>query len=251
MYLLEEEDANCIPFERSLHDVLAARDILLQFFPLELVYIILDLAHYWVHMKSVRAQHTDVAADFSATNNVSLCYLLTSPMLQGCTHEGETIRLRIASVKFTTFSHDQGWCSDESLRGTYAGYSWFEAAILRSSQAPNTVPWIALAEDVPVGLDERFFYDPKLEVRGEGAAHDQRRWAVQRNLCADREFREHVINWNAGAVASVSDKGAGDGEGFVGQLRSGDRISVIVRAVFPGWSNVVERVEVSVSYRLV
>ncbi|KAJ7677711.1 hypothetical protein DFH06DRAFT_1166985, partial [Mycena polygramma] len=45
----EDEGGNFPPFERSLDNLLATRNILLQFFPPELVYIILDLAEYWVH----------------------------------------------------------------------------------------------------------------------------------------------------------------------------------------------------------
>ncbi|KAJ7677709.1 hypothetical protein DFH06DRAFT_1465622 [Mycena polygramma] len=202
-----------------------------------------------LQQESIRAQHANVAAARATNNNASLCYLLTPPILDGCTHKEEEIHLRIARVEFKTYSHDQGWCSEEGLRGTYAGHSWFEAAIFRPSQAPNADPWIALAEDVPVKLDPKIWYDTKLEVAG-GGPEGGSRWMVQRNFCADREFREHVITWDAGTVALESDTGAGTGDGFVTQLTSRDRIGVIARARFPGWSNVVERVEVSVSYSL-
>ncbi|KAJ7676705.1 hypothetical protein DFH06DRAFT_1168856 [Mycena polygramma] len=241
---LEEERT---PFERSLDDLLATRDVLLHFFPLELVYIVLDLADCRMHTKSVRAQHAHVAAARSPNNNASLCYLLTPPILGGYTHKDETIHLRIASVEFTTSSHDQGWCSEAGLQGTYAGHSWFEAAVVRLSQAPNAEPWITLAEDGPVKLDPKIWYDPELEVRRAGRDSESR-WMLQRNFCALRYFLEHVVAWGAGA--SESKRGAGDGAGFVTQLRSGDRIAVVARARFPGWSNVVERVEVSVSYSL-
>ncbi|KAJ6481430.1 hypothetical protein C8R47DRAFT_1218213 [Mycena vitilis] len=214
-----DEDANFTPFgRRSLDNLLATRDILLRFFPPELVYTVLHLAEYW-------------------------------PILDGCTHKGEQIHLRIARVEFKTFSHDQGSGSEEGLRGTYAGHSWFEAAILRPSQAPNAGPWITLAEDGPVRLDPQIWYDPELEITRTGPGGGGR-WMVQRNFCADHEFREHVVTWDAGAVGPESDNGAGNGDGFVAQLTSGDRIGVIARARFPGWSNVVERVEVSVSYSL-
>ncbi|KAJ7610740.1 hypothetical protein DFH06DRAFT_1016401, partial [Mycena polygramma] len=222
---------------------------LLQFFPPELVYIILDAAQYWVHTKTMREQHVEGQAALSPTHNMSMCYLVTPPILDACTHQGETVPLRIASVQFTTVSYDQGWCSDGGLRGqyrTYPGYSWFEAAILRPSQAPDSRPWVNLA-DTPVELDSTTRYDPKLEVEGG----DKCRWPLQRNFCASSESRAHVITWNSGAVASESITGAGHGEGFVERLRSGDQIGVIARARFPGWSNVVERVEVSLSYSLV
>ncbi|KAJ6480593.1 hypothetical protein C8R47DRAFT_1218782 [Mycena vitilis] len=133
-----------------------------------------------------------------------------------------------------------------SFVGTCPGCSWFEAAILRPSQAPNSEPCI----NAPVELDSAA-YDTKLEVEGAGPEGNESRWPVQKNFCASNESREHVLTWNAGAVASQSDTGSGDGEGFVERLKAGDRIAVIARARFPGWSNVVERVEVSLSYGLI
>ncbi|KAJ7648812.1 hypothetical protein DFH06DRAFT_1050129 [Mycena polygramma] len=242
-------EGNFSPFECSLDDLLATRDILLHLFPLELVYIILDLADRRVRTKSVRAQHAHVAAARWPDNNASLCYLLTPPMLNSYTHNDETIHLRISSVEFTTSSHDQGWCSEAGLQGTYAGHSWFEASIMRPGRAPNADTWITLAEDGPVKLDPKIQYDPMLEVP-RSSPNNKTRWMVQRNLCAHREFREHVVTWGSRTVARESDTGAGDGAGFVTQLRAGDRIAVIARAQFPGWTNVVERVDVSVSYSL-
>ncbi|KAJ7657173.1 hypothetical protein DFH06DRAFT_1328001 [Mycena polygramma] len=194
----------------------------------ELVYIILDAAQYWVSATSLREQYARIDASVLHPD-ISLCYLVTPPILDGCTHKGETIHLRVVIVEFTMFSRDRG---GSDYQDTYPEYSWFEAAILRLSQAPDAVPWITSAANAPVELDSTMGYDPKLEVQGAGPNGDKSRWPQ----CA---------------VASESSHGAGDGEGFVTRLRAGDRIGVIVRARCAGWSNVVKFVEVSVAYSLV
>ncbi|KAJ7610741.1 hypothetical protein DFH06DRAFT_1345848 [Mycena polygramma] len=185
---------------------MAARDILLQFFPPELVYIILDAAQYWVYATSLREQYARIDASVLHLD-ISLCYLVTAPILDGCTHKGETIHLRVVSVEFTMFSRDRG---GSDYQDTYPEYSWFEAAILRLSQAPDAVPWITSAANAPVELDLTMGYDPKLEVQGAGPNGDKSRWPVQRNYGGER-FLTYVVTWNEGAVASESSHGAGDG----------------------------------------
>jgi hypothetical protein len=51
--------------------------------------------------------------------NAAMYYLVTPPIMEGCQHKNETLRLKVARVKFTTVSHDQGWCNDSELRGEY------------------------------------------------------------------------------------------------------------------------------------
>ncbi|KAJ6477829.1 hypothetical protein C8R47DRAFT_643047 [Mycena vitilis] len=204
--------------------------------------------------QSLCGQYAHVAAARSPDNNASLlCYLLTPPVLQldGYMNNGEAIHLRISSIEFKTSSHDEGWCSEAGLQGTYAGHSWFETAIMRPSQAPDADAWTTLAEDGAVKLDPKIQYDPALEGPLPGP-DGKTRWMVQRNFCAHREFREHFVTWGSRTVPPESDSGAGDGDGpgFVTQLRAGDRVAVVVRAQFPGWTNTVERVEISVSYSL-
>lgn len=151
-------------------------------------------------------------------------------------------------VEFTTVSHDQGWCNDRALRGTYHGFTWFEAAILRPSLAAASGSWLNRAGDAPVGLDTDLGYDPVLEVK---AAHGGSRWHLQSNLCASDEDREHIVTWDADGTCHAGAAGAGDGAGFVPRRAHGDRIAVIARARYPGWSNPVQRVQISVYYGLV
>ncbi|KAF7348982.1 hypothetical protein MVEN_01419200 [Mycena venus] len=278
------------PLELSVHHLVATRDLLLIFFPPELVYVILDLAEYWAQVKSARAQAVQLSTFGSADADASMCYLVLPAILE---HElyadadvdaESTIHVKVRRVQFTTVSHDQGWCSDPALRGTYRGSTWFEAAILRPSQAqapspspPPTPPPTQTQTQTqtqpphhgppasappPAGLDPALGYDPVLEVASAAADGDgRRRWNVQRNFCASNDHRAHVVAWGAvvhppnsnsdpGAESENADTGAGCGAGFVECLVPGDRIAVIARARYPGWSNFIQRVEVSVYYGL-
>ncbi|KAK7042032.1 hypothetical protein R3P38DRAFT_2888199 [Favolaschia claudopus] len=268
-----------------IQEVLAVRDILLKFFPPELVYIILDLAEHYVRVKSDRDDHVKVSASamgIPSPPGASTCYLITSPILH--THpisspetntasdhaadfredseeekeEKNEVLVKVARVEFTIVSRDQGWCSDQAIRGTYRGSTWFEAAILRPSQASSPSP---SPLPPPTGLDTTIGWDPVLEVKYSPSSPDispKSRFQIQHNRCAHQEYLTHRVVWRSGSEEFESaeqdlerqERGCGDGLGFVGSLVEGDRIAVIARAVYPGWENRVQRVEVAVFYRL-
>jgi len=182
--------------------------------------------------------------------------MVASPILDHEQYEAEDIHVKTMRVEFVIVSHDQGWCSDDALQGTYNGFTWFEAAILRPSE--GAIPTSSPDRDAnraldwggnPNGLsasDTALEYDSSLEVTSPDGGS---RWEVQRNLCASEEFLEHTVAWDAdGASFSGVEAGAGSGAGFVACLTPGDRIAVIARAEYFGWSNFVQRVEVSVYY---
>ncbi|KAJ7866806.1 hypothetical protein B0H14DRAFT_3442197 [Mycena olivaceomarginata] len=110
------------------------------------------------------------------------------------------------------------WSPDyQPLLGSYRGSTWFEAAILRPSQAqgsttsPFRLPssgsnlnfnarspsWLNRLGTSPVGLETTLRYDPVLEVANT-AAHGEggSRWKVQSNFCASNDHREHVVRWD-------------------------------------------------------
>ncbi|KAJ6534410.1 hypothetical protein B0H19DRAFT_1383539 [Mycena capillaripes] len=262
----------------QFQDIIAARDILVQFFPPELVYIILHFAAYCAPLSSsVHAQQVQLQASHWPGDNASLNYLVTSPTLDQYRHEDKTFRVKVMRVEFSILSRDQGWCTDPDIRGTYRGSSWFEAAILRPSQAGDAAAALRLTynfdEYAPVDLDVYdpdaydlrinipTVYHPAFEVRADADADAGTRWALQWNFCGSPEDREHVVSWVAvaddtanteidGSVNVKAETGAGDGEGFVASLRPGDSIAVIARARYPGWANFIKRVEVSVYYGL-
>ncbi|KAJ7080207.1 hypothetical protein B0H15DRAFT_953698 [Mycena belliarum] len=211
--------------ELSMQDLVSARDSLLLFCPPELVYLILDLAEYWacaIYTRSDEDAPVEVSASSAPSYNAALVYLNTGPILAA--ENDDSVRLKVVRVAFTTVSHDQGWCSD-NIAGTYFGHTWFEAAILRAQRG-------TVSEEVP-------------------GPEGRTRWPVQRNFTASTEFREHSVVWNAGATAPQgSTTGGGDGAGFIEQLAPNDRISVVARALYPGWRNIVRRVTVSVHFGL-
>ncbi|KAJ7718277.1 hypothetical protein B0H16DRAFT_1797742 [Mycena metata] len=237
-------------FYPSAKDLVAARKALVSILPLGLVYVVLHLAEYWAQDIAECAEGRAVAASDALDSNANICYLITKPIQQ---LDMENARLKIVRVKFTTVSHDQGWASDRSGQGTYNGWTWFEAAILRRTQVVPSIPaldeWMALASEEPINMDVEAEYDPAAEVKdAKGSA----RWMIQKNLRASDEFRQHTVTWEVpvGSASSATDTGAGDGAGFIERLTPGDCIAVVVRALYPGWCNHVQRVKVVVSYGL-
>ncbi|KAJ7236585.1 hypothetical protein B0H12DRAFT_126073 [Mycena haematopus] len=224
----DDEAKVCFPTERrTVYDTISTRNILLARFPLELVYIILDHAEYWAQVTVAREEEIPVAASAVFRANASLEYLGTLPIID---RGPEDVRLKVARVEFTIVSHDQGWCDEPGLKGTYDGYTWFAAAILRPIGADPTV-----ADEVP----------------NPAAANGSTRWDVQRNHCASNEYRRHVVVWDeVEGVLKGTGAGAGTGEGFIACLAPGDRILVIARALCPGRVNWIQSAQVSVYYRL-
>ncbi|KAJ7032520.1 hypothetical protein C8F04DRAFT_654139 [Mycena alexandri] len=235
-----------------LTDVVAARDALVCILPLELVYIILDLAEYWVQVKSACTLPRAVAASNSPTHNASLCYLVTAPILDHNQHlDGEDgVRLKPVCVQFEILSRDQGWVGDDHLRSTYQGHTWFEAAILRPSRTtdPTLHSWLDGAIRGPAKMDASIGYHAALEVTSDDAKST--RWELQRNFCASLFSYSHVVTWNVEVSTTGTASGAGEGEGFVERLIAGDRIAVVARAQYPQWCNNVAQVVVTVHYAL-
>ncbi|KAJ7131188.1 hypothetical protein C8R44DRAFT_613106 [Mycena epipterygia] len=231
------------PFHPTVQDLVSAREVLLSFCPLELVYIILELAECWTCVVSGREESITL---HSSTNNGTLCYVLTPPLLE---LDPDGVHLKLVHVEYNIVSHDQGWCSDTNIEGTYHGYTWFEAAILHSTRP---------ASDLSLERVIDSSADMLAAIRDAGlilvkAGGESTRWMVQKNFAASREFREHTVSWNAdgNVLPGSRELGGGDGVGFIDRLTAGDRIGLIAKAVFPGWSNFVERAHVSVYYGLV
>ncbi|KAJ6474775.1 hypothetical protein C8R45DRAFT_382144 [Mycena sanguinolenta] len=205
-----QDDGGGALAERTVHDIITTRDILLCFCPPELVYIILHLSESWVEVRSVRAHEITVTA------NNSLSYLVTPSILDREQFGSEDIHLKVARVEFKIVSHDQGWCSDQTLTDT--------SVILRPSDADPTV------------------VDEVQNTAGEG-----RRWAVQKNYTASSDFRKHIVAWDADGSLTAG-PGAGGDTGFIDCLEAGDRIELIARAMHPGWANWIRSAQMSVYY---
>ncbi|KAF7351619.1 hypothetical protein MSAN_01594400 [Mycena sanguinolenta] len=192
-----------------IEDAISTRNILLTRFPLELVHIILDHAEYWGQVKAERTDEIAVCASAVFRANASVEYLRTGPIV---TRGPEDVRLKVARVEFTIVSHDQGWCDEPGLKGTYEGYTWFAVAIMRPDAANSSV-----AHEVPNPAGPR----------------GSKNWEIQRNFCASEEWRRHVVVWDE-VGETVKGTGAGTGQGFISSLAPSDRIALIARALCPG-----------------
>ncbi|CAK5263164.1 unnamed protein product, partial [Mycena citricolor] len=223
-----------------LDRITTAYRALLRFLPPEIVLIIVDLSDLSL-VQDVRAEPVVVEALIPPRYDEHQVYLVSKPILRGCRPADEVIAeggipLRIESVEFVTKSRDQGWCDDASLRGTYRGFSWFEAAILRLPDDRRRVSYKN--------------YEPDLEVPVTDH-HYATRWLLQKNFSASSDIREHSVIWSSKELPVGSpqlDTGAGNGEGFVQKLRHGDCIVVYARAQQLRWANHVKNVKIAVKY---
>ncbi|CAG9995477.1 unnamed protein product [Clonostachys byssicola] len=177
----------------------------------------------------------------------------------------------VRRIVFTIKSRDQGWGGAGQHHGTYnTSWTWFDVGLERFDasqtcdptcsldlryESPNsTPPALPLCALRPIR--------PRLEPQdnGELAYHhplsdDEDGMAIQHNILASRQFKEHIVTWDwqdkAGPnVESLSEElGRGpntmDGS-FVRGLKLGDVITVWGKARFPGWANHVERVQIDV-----
>ncbi|KAJ7124354.1 hypothetical protein C8R44DRAFT_620192 [Mycena epipterygia] len=230
----------------SANDVHTVREILLCFIPAKIVDRILNEAHYWMVTSAHREIPVRVRASDSTNNNASLCYLVCAPLPPSA---------KVRLVQFTTESHDQGWGGEAGLGGTYeGGHTWFDATIFRpcpTETESSHAAWLEMASSAPVEFPVP--YDSALEVgtsKDGRTSRADRRWLIQTNRCADGELTRHTVIWEADSLLGAPKPwdGSGDGDGFIAQLKPGDQIGVIARAMYPGWVHHVKSVNVEVSY---
>ncbi|KAJ7444609.1 hypothetical protein B0H11DRAFT_439853 [Mycena galericulata] len=231
----------------SPQDVFKVRHFFLRFLPPELVNPILDDAEYWPWILAARDTSMTLPAASSPEHNVARCYLVTPPFPSIRKLGGPGARLRVRRVEFYILSGDQGWSSTPQYHGTYDGsYTWFEAAIVRPGEPPALRGWRRWA--LMMGLTRFRQRRPWIEVKN--VAEDSGRWRIQTNRCADKNPLLHTIVWAVdSAEPDLKERnGSGDGAGFIDMLAPGDCISIIARAMFPGWVNRVRSAEIVVYY---
>jgi len=230
--------------------------------------MILNEAEYWP-AASARRVHDITAGSYGPP--VRWLYLVTPP-----------VPAMTKKLKFTIQSHDQGWSGESAdTKGTYVpSYTWFEAAILRpdgnNTESDASAGLSEISEGTTVQDPERppgehISSSPELSdilraVAEEGPKNvttDGENWPgkgwkivpesqqlLQRNVQAQRYFKVHELVWELGTEGKKWDRetGAGRGVGFVEALMPGDRVAVLAHAVFPGWENTVNGVEVELFY---
>ncbi|KAG5207353.1 hypothetical protein GTR04_3008 [Trichophyton interdigitale] len=112
-------------------------------------------------------------------------------------------------IDILTVSHDQGWCS-QGVRDSYDGsYTWFEIRVLRN--------------------DPEQVYETH---EGEGLM-------LQANVCAQRRTRTHYNQIRPRDAKLAA---------WMAAVGPGHRIAVFPRALYQGWVNYVECIELKLWY---
>ncbi|KAF2760369.1 hypothetical protein EJ05DRAFT_282582 [Pseudovirgaria hyperparasitica] len=235
--------------------------------PTELVLSILDEADYRPLLIAHRNEKVALYSHVSRSGNEGAALYLTSPVIPvglkraGITHVPKKITYRISS-------HDQGYCSEPGLAGTYNGHTWFEATILRPRSDTDTGPGSVGINYQP--LERQFPRQPLPSWKNPGDAAESIQsygwdfildedgnaisWRVQNNLSATRSDVEHEITWEKGQEVEIIDpstndfNGRGNGQGFFDILREGDRIALWARALYPGWINHIKEASIEITY---
>ncbi|RXW17257.1 hypothetical protein EST38_g8592 [Candolleomyces aberdarensis] len=110
----------------------------------------------------------------------------------------------VRRVSFRTISHDQGFSSEPENHGKYSGSdTWFEAGVVHQGLTQS--------------VDEQ----------------RRMRMLVQRNVCADSDWRTHLNDWVYTAPAPEMKE-------WFSSIKAADIVGLYPRAQFPGWANSVK-----------
>ncbi|KAE9392943.1 hypothetical protein BT96DRAFT_829998, partial [Gymnopus androsaceus JB14] len=214
---------------------------------LELIDLILEYAEYWPCIRCDSNCEIDAEASRTISNEAAWLYLMSPPIPP----KDESKHRRIRKITFQMESHDQGWASTEVDQGTYNGsWSWFEAVIFRASASPF---WLDLTSDPtsPFNLGAKFNSSDLKELFPEP---DPNGWHIQSNVVASKEPRWHSVTWTEFEDEEAhrdptSSKGReGIGHELVRLLEPGDRVMLIAKARFRGWSNHVSQGSIEIYY---
>lgn len=229
-------------FTPSYEDVCQARAIFRTLeLPTELVLQILDHAQYWPrHVFATSPERPKIAAVHHGprASHAVLCLdvgIFENPTVNPARKVGECPKVK--SLEFNIVSRDQGWTS-ENTQGTFNTSSWVEVSILRSADPNNTrLPGPRFANAL-LGDPSDFHRSvsdqgwslvkrPEAAKQGPQDGEGDYSWFVQGNRVAAGRAEYHVVWADDG---SDGNEGAGRGEGFLHELKDGDRIMVWARA---------------------
>jgi hypothetical protein len=231
------------PFTLSYADVCQARAILKTLnLPTELVLQVLDHAQYWPqHTFLTSSEKPQIAAARGGrSSHAVLCLdasIFNNAIVDPIRESGETFKVK--AVEFECVSRDQGWTS-EPTQGTFATSSWVEVSILRSDSVDNVHSpgprfmntWISSPSDLHQSVAQqgwRLVNRPETAEQGPQGGEGAFAWFLQGNRVAVGEtgVRYRVVWAEDG---NEGNEGAGSGEGFLKELKDGDRVLVWARA---------------------
>lgn len=267
------------PYFPTISDVLAVKSLLLTFpqssrLPIELIDIIIDYAHYWPHTSTTLAVPVCITGKHPRTGGHANDLLIVTPPLgvlpqpsvssnngewgrvDDCTPHRGTHPCR--ELTFALSGHDQGWGGLERDRGTYLGsWTWFDVAVILASSDAAGDTNTEMDTDASPSHYQHFRFQPSEEERHPFLPSPSQ---LYRNRTATSETQHTTITWSwtdntpsDSAEAEIADREEGRGRAtldgkFVRDLNVGDRVAVWGRARFPGWVNMVEKMEVRVAW---
>ncbi|KAJ3799857.1 hypothetical protein GGU11DRAFT_754834 [Lentinula aff. detonsa] len=241
----EDASYNGYPSE---DDVSSVRDYMLEIFPIEIIDLILDFGEYWPCLRVDSNNEIEAVASSTVTGEATWLYLISPPILPREIPGTDSRHRRVRKVQFEMESHDQGWTSTPANKGTYNGsWSWFEAIIYRASASPC---WLDLTSG-PFNLGATFTASDIKELFPNPNPNG---WHIQSNVVASRESRVHSITWTEYEDPEVhvdpkSLKGReGLGHELVRSLEPDDRVMLIAKSKFRGWTNHTYRGSIEIFY---
>ncbi|KAF2241931.1 hypothetical protein BU26DRAFT_534945 [Trematosphaeria pertusa] len=241
----------------SYADVCVARAMLNALkLPTELVLEILDRARYWPALKFTSIRLGRAVAGISASVSASLSLeagILSPDTLRHICSSTETPKVK--EIEFWIESRDQGWTS-EHTGGTFNTSSWLEVSIFRPGSVMRDLPPAHLMfkrQSSPLEL-QRMLQDygwtlvtrPESVEQGPQAGEGHLAWYLQGNRVAWVPRYDYRVVWAFDHFEG--NEGAGRGEGFLQELKEGDRLLIWARAKYPGWECIVGSVKMTVHY---
>lgn len=224
-------------------DVVRARALLrARGLPTELALQILEDAEYWPTRRFSTEQHRTVKVAATmfracAAGLVLDADVLRDPRVRGLRGTGEKVRIK--AVGFRVRSRDQGWTS-EPTRGTFSTSSWVEASILRGVDGYQTaLPascWLDSVFASPGSFEQhvsprgwQLARRPERAEQGPQGGEGGLAWYLQGNRVATQgRAEEYDVLWKR--HGHEGNEGSGTGDGFVEELRDGDRLLIWARA---------------------
>jgi hypothetical protein len=230
------------PFTPTYSSVCHARALLKTLnLPTELVLQILEHAQYWPHHTYTTAfdRPKIASAQGGRTSHAVLCLdaaIFSNPVISRMRDCGENPKIK--RLDFEVVSRDQGWTSEDTV-GTFATSSWLEVSILRRAHgnaAPTPIPRLAHMNWMsnPSGFCTAVFESgwklvkrPQAAEQGPQDGEGDFAWYLQGNRVAAKHG-EYCVTWAVDGWEG--NEGAGRGDGFLEELREGDRVLVWARA---------------------
>jgi hypothetical protein len=139
-------------------------------------------------------------------------------------------------IEVIVWSHDQGWSSYPKNHGTYNGsWTWGEIISIPLNLEHTVQQQIQYQEQFN-NPDEGTTVDHGNIITSVPTELDQSpRYPVYCNLVASSHWQRHV------KVFDMNHK-------LVQELKSGDRVGLILRSLYPGWQNHVKWCQIKLSY---